>query len=376
MNLEWLDAPADEVLAGIANAERGERPAWVPTWRQMVVHVNNCLMLWYLAIASVAMGVRIDTVQDNRILPKDIRDIVILAGILLVWILASVWLERWSRRPLSDRIRVQHGRASLTALANGFEPKATMRIPFRSLITAGARRAFPRFVGSSGTEFGNLSRNRPHAESWHYMRVKCPVALPHLILDSTATAAVSKHLPVSIARGQLLSLEGDFDDWFRVYAPEDYETDALELLTPDVMTVLTDHASGYSVEMIDDSIVFFSPGHDDFSSREVWMRMAAVLSRVLPPLLANARVYRDDRIPAQVMSRAEISWRAALEDAEEIVVQPARIDERGRRLRVRDRRSGIWALFGFLGWIAALAVLYVVPGIFAMAGLLSIVDGH
>lgn len=376
MDLRWLDASEADVSAGIANAKRGERPAWVPTWRRMVIHVNNCLMLWYIAIASLSLGVRIDTVQDNEILPHDVRDILILSGILVVWILATVWLERWAERPLSSRARIQHARASLTALANGFEPKATMRIPFQSLITLGARRLFPRFVARSGTEFGNLKRNKPHAGTWHYFRVKSAVRLPHLILDSTQTSAVAKHLPVSIQRQQRLSLEGDFDDWFRVHAPADYAVDALALLTPDVMTALTDHAHGYSVEIVDDSVVFFSPGRADFMSREVWMRMDAVRKHVLPPLLANARVYRDDRVPSQARSRSEMAIRAAFSEANAEVVEPSRIDERGRRLQVRDRRTGGLSVLGIIGWIATLALLYVVPSIVAMAGMMSIVDGH
>lgn len=58
-------------------------------------------------------------------------------------------------------------------------------------------------------------------------------------------------------------------------------------------------------------------------------------------------------------------------------LEPERkIDAAGRRLKLRDRRVGLGAILGAIGWYATLAFLYVVPGLFAFAGFMSIVDGH
>jgi hypothetical protein len=63
------------------------------------------------------------------------------------------------------------------------------------------------------------------------------------------------------SREQILSLEGDFDDFFTVYRPSGYGGgDALYFLTPELMADLIDTASGWDIEFIDTSVIFFRPG--------------------------------------------------------------------------------------------------------------------
>ena len=50
---------------------------------------------------------------------------------------------------------------------------------------------------------------------------------------------------------QTLRLEGDFNKHFKVFAPPGYHIDALQILTPDVMADLVDHAAKYDIELID-----------------------------------------------------------------------------------------------------------------------------
>ncbi len=60
-------------------------------------------------------------------------------------------------------------------------------------------------------------------------------------------------------RGQHLSLEGDFDRYFRLYCPAGYERDALYLFTPDVMArFIRQHAAVLEVEIVDDWLFLYS----------------------------------------------------------------------------------------------------------------------
>ncbi|MGY1552515.1 hypothetical protein ACW5CM_12105 [Microbacterium sp. A588] len=378
MNLQWLNAPEADVAAAMARLRREGRPSWVPTVRQMLVHVNRCLMLWYLCLAWFTLAVRIDTLQDNRITTADVRDMAVVVIVFLFWCVGAFWLSRWSKRPPSPRSRITEWRQTLTALANGFEPQPTRRAHFRSLITVGNDETFfyPRFV-ADGIEFGNLRRGRGGGDIWHYLVVKLPVPMPHLILGSEAAGGVSKRLPVRVDPAQRLSLEGDFDRFFQVFAPERYERDALFVLPPDVMAALIDHASSFNIEIVDDSVVFFAPEAADYAKPHAWLAIDAALHGTAPPLVRTATRYRDENVPGQDGLSALAASRTAVEASDQSWTAPRpRIGSAGQRLKLSDRRTGWSAVLGALGWFAILAFLYVVPGLFLFAAVMSIVDGH
>lgn len=377
MDLRWLSAPEREVVEAMARLRKDSRPSWVPTRRQVLVHVNHCLMLWYLCIVWMTLGVRIDTMQHNQFEPGDIRDIIVVSLIFVIWACGTLWLYRWASRPPSRRSQIAQARQTLTALANGFEPRPTHRARFTSLITLQDRGYYYPGFSALGVEFGNLVHKRRSSRDWQYLAIRLQVPLPHVILDSRRADAVAKRLPVHVHRHQRLSLEGDFDRWFSLYVPAGYERDALFVFTPDVMAALVDHASAYSIEVVDDTVVFFAPGVSDFASADAWMSIAALLEQTVPRLVTSGSRYRDERVPEQTGSRTIASVRAALAEPGGSYVEPRpRIGPTGNRLNLSDRRTGGWWVAGAIGWIATLAFLYVVPGLFAFAGIMSIIDGR
>lgn len=378
LDLRWLTAPELDVAQAIARVRRESRPSWVPTKRQVLVHVNHCLMLWYLCIVWMTLGVRIDTLQENRIEPRDVRDIAILSAIFLVWLVGAIWLVRWSARPPSRKSLMGQWRQTLTALANGFTPESHRQAPFHSLMSpsAGSGYAHPRFV-APGVEFGNLRLRRPDRGEWRYLAVTLSAPMPHLIFEAVTASKTAGNLPAGIKRNQRLPLEGDFDRAFRLYVPEGYERDALFAVTPDVMAALVDSAGGFHVEVVDDRIVFFAATPAEFTRAEPWRDIARLLTGAVPPIVASSARYRDDRLPDQNYSPTVESVRAALETPGEPWIAPApRIGAAGQRLDARDRRTGAMSVLGAIGWYLTLTFLYIVPGLFAFAGFMSIVDGR
>ncbi|MGM7665968.1 hypothetical protein [Microbacterium sp. A93] len=377
MDLRWLGAAEHEVAEAMARVRRTARPSWVPTKRQVLVHVNHCLMLWYLCIVLMTLGIRIDTLQQNRIDAVDIRDMAICTAVFVAWLYGAFWLYRWAALPPSRRSRMSEWRQTLTALANGFEVEPTQRTAFVSMITAGVGQPsfYPRFA-APGVEFGNLKYRSRRSGSWHYLAVQLPVLLPHLLFATTATGGLFDELPVALKRDQRLSLEGDFDRWFHLYTPATYERDALFVVTPDVMAELIDNAHQFNIEIVDDHLVFFAPSPADFTAAESWRTVESLLQAAIP-VIANASRYRDERVPQQQRSAAIASIRASTKTPGATWVEPVpRIDPTGHRLDMRDRRTGAWSVLGAIGWFATLVFLYAVPGIFAFAGFMSIVDGR
>lgn len=362
----------------MAALRRDSRPSWVPTKRQTLVHVNNCLILWYLCIAFMTIGIRVDSLQGGRVDPADIQGLVVTLVILAIWLFATYWLYRWAARPPSPRTRLNDWRQDLTALANGFEPSPSGRVTFASLISPASHgiRMFPRFVDGH-VEFGNLVYPEGRGGGWHYLAVTLPAPLPHLILDASSNDRRGSDLPATVHRGQILSLEGGFDKWFRVYAPRSYGREALYVLTPDVMAALIDDASQYNVEIIDNRLIFFSSPVADFTKPEPWQSVHASLTAVAPRIVATARRYRDERVAGQDRSQLLPRTQHTAEITEDTLVGLGpRIGPDGRRLSIRHHNSGVRALLSAAGAIALYGFLYAVPGIFAFAGFMSIVDGR
>ncbi|WP_157373047.1 hypothetical protein [Agromyces sp. Root81] len=379
LDLRWLQASESEVAAAMATVRRESRPKWVPTKRQVLVHVNDCLILWYLFIAFTTIAMRVHLYEVRRASAEDIGDLLLAIAILAVWLFGAYLLRRWASRPPSPRARMKEWRQTLTALANGFEPKPSPVATFSSLISVErtAVREYPRFV-APGVELGNLSyRSSGRSGEWHYLAVDLPAPLPHLILDATSSGRLSGDLPVGFEREQRMSLEGDFDRWFHVYSPHTYGKEALYVLTPDVMASLIDEAAGYNVEIIDDTLVFFIPRAADFSDAEPWEAAYAILTKVAPRIIAKSRRYLDERVPGQETPPLLAKIAAARKNPKARWTEPrAIIGPDGRRLEIRDRRTGLWSILGAVGWYALLTFLYVVPGLFAFAGFMSIVDGR
>jgi len=377
MELRWLHAPDDEVAAAMAAVRRSSRPAWVPNRRQVVLHVNYSLILWYLCIAFLMIGIRVDVLQGGQATAADIAGGGVTLIVLAAWACGTFWLHRWVARPPSPRARLREWRQILTALANGFESQPRQRATFTSLITTAGRdvRGHPRFVASN-IEFGNLADARRRTGSWHYLAVKLPAPLPHLILDAKSNNTLVSDLPFGVDPAQNISLEGDFDKWFRVYAPAQYQSDALYILTPSVMVALIDNARGYNVEIVDNTLLFFDSSVADFNSAERWQTLQAILDTVALPIVASARRYRDERVPGQEMPPVISAIESALRHPELTwVAPPRRIGADGSRLHLRTSSARLRSALGAVGWFTLRTLLYAVPGIFAFAGLMSIVDG-
>ena len=71
-----------------------------------------------------------------------------------------------------------------------------------------------------------------------YLAVRLQRKLPQFVLDSSRNDdGKYSNLPMPIAGGQRLSLEGDFDQHFALHSPRGYERDALYIFTPDLMAL-------------------------------------------------------------------------------------------------------------------------------------------
>lgn len=154
----------------------------------------------------------------------------------------------------------------------------------------------PRFVEFGNYRYTTGSGKNRSTHRWGYVAVKLDVPLPHIVLDALGNNGLfGSNLPTTFRKDQRLSLEGDFDRYFSLYCPADYERDALYLFTPDIMARFIDNAAALDVEIVDDWLFLYAKR--DFSTLDpaMWSWLFSVVAALLDKLAQWER-WRDDRL--------------------------------------------------------------------------------
>ncbi len=157
-----------------------------------------------------------------------------------------------------------------------------------------------------------------------YLAVRLERQLPQFVLDSSRNddGRVS-NLPMPIAAGQQLSLEGDFDQHFALFCPRGYERDALYIFTPDLMALLIDETGDFDVEIVDEWFFVYSRHGFDLSNGTLWRRLERIRHVVGAKAITRTDLYANARDPAVIAEgsrlrmglftgRGRVGWKLAV----------------------------------------------------------------
>lgn len=217
-----------------------------------------------------------------------------------------------------------------------------------------------RFSRSSGpvVDIGDLryttgsGKNR-RTHNWGYVAIRLDRMLPQMILDAKGNNFLVTNLPVSFSHNQVLHLEGDFDRYFTLYCPKEYESDALYVFTPDLMARLVDEAALFDVEIVDDWMFLYSGRSFDLADRATLERVFRIIDTVGTKTLDRTERYADSKVGGAAGAAAGSKAGSALGARMAAnVVAP-----QGRRLKRGLSTSVVVALIG----IAIYAILRNLP---------------
>ena len=172
------------------------------------------------------------------------------------------------------------------------------------------RKANDLFISSStnGTtyEFANYqytvgSDDDEHTVFYGYIMIQLERNLPHIVLDSQSDNARIfgmnlSDLPVNFDKNQRLSLEGDFDKYFSLYAPEEYKRDALYIFSPDLMALFIDESSPFDAEIIDNKLYIYSNSVFNLQDQKTLERIFRIIYLVGGKTLSQTDKYADERV--------------------------------------------------------------------------------
>lgn len=241
----------------------------------------------------------------------------------------------------SNKAWTRHYRLDQFARANGlaaFPVSADPRYAGSIFGIGSSRASYDRIQSTSGRflDIGSYryttgsGKNRT-THTWGYLAMQLDRRLPQMVLDSKANNGLfgSTNLPKTFSRDQVLSLEGDFDKYFTLYCPREYERDALYIFTPDLMALLIDNAGAFDVEIVDDWLFVYSSTPIDTTVPAQIGRMFQIVDTVGAKTLSQSDNYADDRMPHAPLSHDQAAPLAG-PDASRNLIAP-----QGRRLRTR-----------------------------------------
>ena len=220
-----------------------------------------------------------------------------------------------------------------------------------------SRSAYDHFTADIGRylDIGNLQYTTGSGKSqtthnWGFMALKLDRRIPHCVLDATANNGFfGSNMPL-LKRDQILHLEGDFDRFFTLYCPREYERDALYIFTPDLMALLIDNVSAFDVEIVDDWMFVYSVRPWELLDPWLWHRLFTIVHTVGNKTVDRTDFYRDARaLPAPPLGAIPAPPSAANN-----FVAP-----QGQRLK---RRFSWWPLI-------IVGAILLLPGIFLIAAI-------
>ena len=227
---------------------------------------------------------------------------VLTAGLVAYAVFRGILANagRWGRWLKLDRF----------ARANGFvfSPSDGSPVYPGSIFQLGSdRKSLEHFRTTEGRflDFGNYEYTTGSGKSrsthrWGFLALELDRKLPHMVLDSKANNGLfgGTNLPATFSKDQVLSLEGDFDTYFTLYCPKEYERDALYVFTPDLMALLIDEAAPFDVEIVDDWMFVYSAKPFPSGVPAVYERLLRIVDTVGAKTLTQTDRYRDERTAA------------------------------------------------------------------------------
>ena len=131
-----------------------------------------------------------------------------------------------------------------------------------------------------------------------FIRIQLPRRLPHMVLDARVNNILGRfsNLPSSFKGDQRISLEGDFDKYFTLYAPKEYERDTLYVFTPDIMQLMIEDTANYDVEIIDNYMYLYTDGGINIFDPERMESMMSIASKLANKFDRRVDFYADERI--------------------------------------------------------------------------------
>lgn len=287
-----------------------------------------CSIIGAVLFFDILIGIGITTGEVS--LADSMRSILFIVFFSCVGLALGVYFFVWDylKRDVRDfRLREFAERNRLRFLSNHDDPTLPgmiFSLGYGRKLLNWFRSEDGRFaVGNYQYETGSGKSHQTH--NWGYLAIPLKRNVPNMVLDAKGNnvgifGLQLSNLPVTFSKDQTLSLEGDFNDHFTLYAPKEYERDALYIFTPDFMAQLIDQTARYDVELVDNTMFIYSSSTFDLLQQSTWERLMKIVETVGEEAADQTHQYVDERAPSSASNIVAMPGRRLKQGAPIIVV--------------------------------------------------------
>ena len=223
--------------------------------------------------------------------------LVIAAGVAV-----AVWASRrgggrWGRWLRLTRFAQANGMTFSPAQSDPHYPGEIFQLGRSRTALEHLTTASGRFLDLGNFRWITGSGKNQTTHTWGFLALSLDRNMPNIVLDSKANNTLfGSNLPATLDRSQILHLEGDFDRFFTLYCPAQYEQDALYIFTPDLMALLIDEAAPFDVELVDDWMFVYAARPFDMTDPAVLQRLFTIADTVGAKAVRQTQRYSDSRV--------------------------------------------------------------------------------
>ncbi len=190
--------------------------------------------------------------------------IVTITGIFIVPILLSPLIYKKVKKFI-EKSGYSAIRLSNFAIGNGFKYQygissngEAKKIQFGGIIGSEKQGIVASNIISGQYKDIKFSLFNPYLEGLYtIMKIELANEYPHIVLDSLSNNPFVSNIGHFFNNDSRISLEGDFDKFFRVYSKAP-AVDTLRILSPDMMKIMIDTGHKYDIEIVENHLHIIS----------------------------------------------------------------------------------------------------------------------
>lgn len=298
-----LTRPTPQEVTEFRNQARAAGAPWANTTAQTVIAIVVVLFVGSFIFIPLAGGM-ILLISDGIAGGSPVTVVALLFFLLVLTVfgfaIARVAISgsgRMARWLQMDRFARVNGFTFSPASPNPAYPGAIFQLGSSRRATEHFRTTEGRFLDFGNYQYTTGSGKNRTTRTWGFLAIELDRRLPHMVLDSKANNGLfgATNLPATFVKDQILSLEGDFDRYFTLYCPKQYERDALYVFTPDLMALLIDNVAPFDVEIVDSWMFVYSARAFPPAQPAVYQRLLRIVETVGAKTLTQTDRYHDDR---------------------------------------------------------------------------------
>lgn len=265
-----------------------------------VIFVGGFIMVFALGFMSMAVGSMSEGGNPVGIVFTVFPAVFVagFVGLAVVAVRAVIRGGNWETWLRLDAFARANGMNFSPRDKNPQYPGAIFNIGDTRLVTNHLTSATDRFLDIGNYQYSTGSGKSRSTHYWGFMALHLDRRLPNMVLDSKANNGLfgGTNLPAYFDKKQILSLEGNFNEYFTLYCPREYERDALYVFTPDLMALLIDNAAPFDVEIVDDWMFVYSATKFPSTAPGLYQRLFQIVDTVGAKTLAQTDRYVDEKV--------------------------------------------------------------------------------